>query len=372
MINNAMGILIASDSEVHMNELTIQRTSASLPFGGRYRMIDFALSNLVNSGISTIGIVTRNNYNSLMDHLRMGRDWDLNRKNSGLTLFPPFAFNTLRDVFKGKVDAIYSLKGYIMSQKKIDYVVLANTNIICNIDMEEVINEHIERGADITMLTTRTDEINPRKQVVTVDADGRVTDMRFAVIASKTKELVNTQVYVIDKNLLLSLVENAYARGFADFEKDVLIKQVGELKIFAREITSYAAVIDDIPGYYKHSMALLDADTRKDLFYGKGTIFTKVKDSVPVRYMSGAKVKNSLIADGCVIDGTVENSILFRGVHIEKGAVVKNSIIMEKGTIGERASVVCTITDKNVVIQPERRLAGYDSYPIVIVKNKIV
>ena len=145
MINNAMGILIASDSEVHMNELTIQRTSASLPFGGRYRMIDFALSNLVNSGISTIGIVTRNNYNSLMDHLRMGRDWDLNRKNSGLTLFPPFAFNTLRDVFKGKVDAIYSLKGYIMSQKKIDYVVLANTNIICNIDMEEVINEHIER-----------------------------------------------------------------------------------------------------------------------------------------------------------------------------------------------------------------------------------
>ena len=153
MINNAMGILIASDSEIHMNELTIKRTSASLPYGGRYRMIDFALSNLVNSGISTIGIVTRNNYNSLMDHLRMGRDWDLNRKNSGLTLFPPFAFNTLRDVYKGKVEAIYTLKGYMMSQKKLEYVVLGNANVICNIDVEEIVDEHIARGADVTLDT---------------------------------------------------------------------------------------------------------------------------------------------------------------------------------------------------------------------------
>lgn len=150
-----MGILIASDSEIHMNELTIKRTSASLPYGGRYRMIDFALSNLVNSGISTIGIVTRNNYNSLMDHLRMGRDWDLNRKNSGLTLFPPFAFNTLRDVYKGKVEAIYTLKGYMMSQKKLEYVVLGNANVICNIDVEEIVDEHIARGADVTMLTKK-------------------------------------------------------------------------------------------------------------------------------------------------------------------------------------------------------------------------
>lgn len=219
MINNAMGILIASDSEIHMNELTIKRTSASLPYGGRYRMIDFALSNLVNSGISTIGIVTRNNYNSLMDHLRMGRDWDLNRKNSGLTLFPPFAFNTLRDVYKGKVEAIYTLKGYMMSQKKLEYVVLGNANVICNIDVEEIVDEHIARGADVTMLTKRTDEINPRKQIITSDKSGRVTDIRFAVIASKSAELVNTQIYVIKKDLLINLVENAYARGLQDFEK---------------------------------------------------------------------------------------------------------------------------------------------------------
>lgn len=372
MINNAIGILFASDSEVHMNELTIHRTSASLPFGGRYRMIDFALSNLVNCGISTIGIVTRNNYNSLMDHIRMGRDWDLNRKNSGITVFPPFVFNTMRDIYKGKVEAIYGLKNYMISQKKAEYVVLANTNVICNIDVEEIIEEHIKRGADITMLTKKSAEVNPRKQLITATPDGRVTDMRFAVIGSKDEQLVNTQIYVVKKDLLINLAENAYARGLLDFEKDILLKQLEELKIYSHEILSFAAAIDDIPGYYKNSMALLNEDIRQDLFYGKGTISTKVKDSVPTRYLENAKVSNSLIADGCVIDGTVENSILFRGVHVEKGAVVKNSVIMEKGVVSEKATISYTITDKNVIIQPERHLSGYESYPIVIVKNKIV
>lgn len=372
MINNALGILFASDSEIHMNELTIHRTSASLPYGGRYRMIDFALSNLVNCGISAIGIITRNNYNSLIDHIRMGRDWDLNRKNSGIAIFPPFVFNTLRDVYKGKVEALYGLKQYMVSHKKAEYVVIANTNIICNIDIEEIYEEHIRRGADITMLTKRTTEINPRKSIITAAPDGRVTDMCFAVINSKEEQLVNMHVYIVKKELLINLVENAYARGLLDFEKDVLLKQLEDLKIFSHEITSYAAAIDDIPSYYKHSMALLNEDIRNDLFYGKGTVFTKVKDSVPTRYLENAKVSNSLIADGCVIDGTVENSILFRGVHVEKGATVQNSVVMERGIISEKASIRYTITDKNVIVQPERHLSGYSSYPIVIVKDKIV
>lgn len=372
MINNAMSILFASDSEVHMNELTIHRTSASLPFAGRYRMIDFALSNLVNCGISKIGIVTRNNYNSLMDHIRMGRDWDLNRKNSGIAVFPPFVYNTLREVCKGKVEALYGLKSYMTSQKKAEYVVMGNTNVVCNIDLEDIYDEHIARDADITMLTKKTRDVNPRRQFITSTPEGRVTDIRFAVIGSHDEEYVNTMMYIIKKDLLINLVENAYARGFLDFEKDILLKQLDDLKIYSHEITSYAATIDDIPSYYKYSMALLDEKIRADLFYGKGTIFTKVKDSVPTRYLSEAKVVNSLIADGCVIDGTVENSILFRGVHVEKGAVVKNSIVMEKGVVSEKASINYTVTDKNVIIQPERHLAGYVSYPIVIVKNKIV
>lgn len=372
MINNAMSILFASDSESHMNELTICRTSASLPYGGRYRLIDFALSNLVNCGITTIGIVTRNNYNSLMDHIRMGRDWNLNRKNSGIMVFPPFVLNTLREVYKGKVEALYSLRSFMQSTKKAEYVVIANTNIVCNIDLEEIIEEHIQKGSNITMLVKKTREINPRKNVVTVNENGRVTDMRFAIVASKEEQFVNMHIYVVKKDLLINLVENAYARGFVDFEKDILLKQLSELKIYAHEVTTYAAAIDDIPGYYKHSMELLDADIRSDLFYGNGTIYTKVKDSVPTRYLDDSKVSNSLIADGCEINGTVENSILFRGVRIGKGAIVRNSIVMEKGDIGENASIKYTITDKNVVIQPERQLSGYESYPIVIVKDKVV
>jgi glucose-1-phosphate adenylyltransferase, GlgD subunit len=372
MINNAMSILFASDSESHMNELTVCRTSASLPYGGRYRLIDFALSNLVNSGITTIGIVTRNNYNSLMDHIRMGRDWNLNRKNSGIMVFPPFVLNTLREVYKGKVEALYSLRSFMQSTKKAEYVVIANTNIVANIDIEQVIEEHIERGSHITMLVKKTAEINPRKNIVELNDKGRVIDMRFAVVASKDEKYVNMHVYVVQKDLLINLIENAYARGFVDFEKDILLKQLSELKIFAHEITSYAATIDDIPSYYKHSMELLDSDTRNDLFYANGTIYTKVKDSVPTRYLDEAKVSNSLIADGCEINGTVENSILFRGVKVGKGAVVRNSIVMEKGSICDNASIKYTITDKNVVIQPERQLSGYESYPIVIVKDKIV
>ncbi|MEG2456416.1 MAG: glucose-1-phosphate adenylyltransferase subunit GlgD [Clostridia bacterium] len=372
MINNAMSVLFASDSEIHMNELTIHRTSASLPFGGRYRLIDFALSNLVNSGITSIGIVTRNNYNSLMDHIRMGRDWNLNRKNSGIMVFPPFVLNTLREMYKGKIEALYSLRNFMNGQKKAEYVVISNTNIVLNIDLEEIIEEHIAKGSHITMLVKKSNEINPRKNLITMNADNRVTDMRFAVVSSKEEQLVNMNVYIVKKDLLISLVETAYSRGFVDFEKDILLRQLSELKIFCHELTGYAVTIDDIPSYYKHNMELLDTDIRTGLFYGEGAIYTKVKDSVPTRYLNNAKVSNSLIADGCEIDGTVENSILFRGVRVEKGAIVRNSIVMENCFIGEKAVIKYTITDKNVTIQPERQLSGYETYPIVIVKDKTV
>ncbi len=371
MANNTMSILFASDSEGHLNELTIHRTTASVPYGGRYRFIDFALSNLVNGGVTTIGVVTRSNYNSLMDHIRMGRDWNLSRKYGGLTVFPPYGLSTLHEVYRGKIEALYSLRNFISSKKE-EYIIVSNANIVCNVDLESIIDEHIAAGTDITVFTYLTDEINSRRTIITADADGRITDLRFAVGSDKREQLVNMQIYLCKKDLLLNLVENAYARGYVDFEKDILLNKLDSLDIRSRRIDSYVATIDDITGYYKHSMDLLDADVRNELFYSHGSILTKVKDSVPTRYLENAKVKNSLIADGCEIDGTVENSILFRGVKVAKGAKVINSIVMEKGEIMENAEIKYTITDKNVKVQKERRLAGYESYPIVIVKDKIV
>lgn len=367
-----MGIIFASDNENKLNELTIHRTTASLPFSGRYRLIDFTLSNLVNSGVTKIGIITKNNYNSLMDHLRMGRDWDLNRKNSGITLFPPYSLNTSRDVYKGKVDALYGISHYIRHNKE-EYVILSNSNIAMNIDYDEVYDRHIESGADITMLAYKAQTTTSRRVVISVDKKSRVNDMYISETPDDNLKLVGLNAYLMKKDLLMDLVEGAYARGYQDLEKDVLLKKLDILKIICYEVTSYVAIIDDIKSYFNESMKLLDQDVRNNLFYASGgTIYTKVKDSVPTIYEDNALVKNSLIADGCQIDGTIENSILFRGVKVAKGAVIKNSIVMENSSIGSNSMLIYAITDKNVTIRENKNMSGYATYPIVIVKDKTV
>ncbi len=371
MKNNAMGILFASNDNSHLNDLTIHRTTASLPFGGRYRLVDFVLSNLVNANITKIGIVTTTNYNSLMDHLRMGRDWDLNRKNSGLTLFPPFVFNSAHEVYKGRVEALYTLRGYMMNSSE-EYVVIANTNIAFNIDFDAVEDFHLNSGADITALTYRTDDLTPKRVIVKADRDNRIVDMHYPVAADVGEQLCTLNVYFIKKDLLISLVDNAYSHGGYSLEKDIIREKIGDLKVMSYEVPDYVAVIDRIPTYFKCSMDLLNPEVREALFYKNSTILTKVKDSVPARYKENAHVKNSIIADGCVIDGTVENSILFRSVKVGKGAVIKNSIVMEDSIIMEGATLDYTITDKDVIIQPNRHLSGYETYPMVVVKGKVI
>lgn len=371
MKNNALAILFASDEDSHLNDLTIHRTTASLPYGGRYRLIDFALSNLVHANITNIGIITRNNYNSLMDHIRQGRDWDLNRKNSGISVYPPFVFNSAHEVYKGKIEALYMLRGFIMKAPE-EYVVISNTNIAFNIDFDEVVKFHAEKGADITMLTYSTEDMTPRKLVVTTDKNKRIKDLRYPVASDTGRQLCNLNIYYIKKDLLISLIDNAYAHGAYDFEKDILRGSLDELYVMSYEIDNYVAVIDRIHTYFKSSMDLLNPDVRQDLFYNHSTILTKVKDSVPTKYKEGANVHNSIIADGCEINGTVENSILFRSVKVGKGAVIRNSIIMENGIVMENAHLDYTITDKNCIIQSGRRLSGYESYPMVVVKSKVI
>ena len=194
MKNNALAVLFASDEDSHLNDLTIHRTTASLPFGGRYRLIDFVLSNLVGANITKIGIITRNNYNSLMDHIRQGRDWDLNRKNSGISVYPPFVFNSAHEVYKGKIEALYMLRGFLMNSSE-DYVVISNTNIAFNIDFEEVAKFHSDKGADITMLTYTTADVNPRKLLVTADKNRRIKDLRYPVASDTGRQLCNRPLH---------------------------------------------------------------------------------------------------------------------------------------------------------------------------------
>lgn len=370
-MNNVMSILFASGNESKLNELTLHRTTASLPFGGRYRLIDFTLSNLANSGITQIGIVTRSNYQSLMDHIRQGRDWDLNRKNSGISVFPPFVYNSSRDVYKGKIEAIYSIMSFLTRGKE-DYVVISNCNIAMNIDINEVVNKHIESGAKVTVLSHTGFTTTSRRIVIEAGDNGLITDIFETEFAGNEEKLISLNVYIIKKDLLVELVQKAYARGLVDFEKDVLFKLVEEKSVYTYTVQSYAAIIDDVKTYYTESMNLLNYETRDALFENERKIYTKVKDSVPTVYQEGANVKNSLIADGCVINGTVENSILFRNVRIEEGAVVKNSIVMENGVVGKASTLQYAITDKDVSISSSRNISGFITYPIVIVKGKKV
>ena len=371
-MSDMMSILFASGNESKLNELTLHRTTASLPFGGRYRLIDFTLSNLVNSGVTQIGIITSSKYQSLMDHIRQGRDWDLNRKNAGISVFPPFAYNnSATDVYKGKIEAIYSIMSFFTKAKE-DYVVIANCNVAANIDYEQVLEKHLETGAKLTVLCHDGFTTTSRRIVIERGENNLVTDVYETEIAGSDQKEISLNSYIIEKNLLLELVKKAYARGQVDFEKEILFKLVDEKSVYAYKVESHAAIVDDVKTYYGESMNLLKQEIRAELFTGENAIYTKVKDSVPTTYKEGAKVSNSLLADGCVINGTVENSILFRNVRVDEGAVVKNSIVMENGIIGKNSSLKYAITDKDVVISENRDISGFVTYPIVIVKGKTV
>lgn len=370
-MNKMMSILFASGNESKLNELTLHRTTASLPFGGRYRLIDFTLSNLVNSGITQIGIVTKSNYQSLMDHIRQGRDWDLNRKNGGISVFPPFIYNSSREVYKGKIEAIYSIMNFLTRSKE-DYVVIGNCNIAAYIDFEEIFQAHLKSGATVTVVCHKGYTTSSRRVVIEKDNNNSVKDIYETEYVGSEEKLISLNLYIIKKSVLIDLVQKAYAHGLVDFEKDILFKLVEENKVAAYELDCYAAIIDDVKTYYNESMSLLNYDVREALFGQEGKIYTKVKDSVPTVYKSGASVTNSLLADGCVINGTVENSILFRNVKIEEGAMVKNSIVMENGVVGKNSSLQYAITDKDVTISADRNISGFITYPVVIVKGKTV
>lgn len=373
-MNNALAILFAGSNENKFNNLTKLRTTCSLPFCGRYRLIDFTLSNLVNAGITNIGIVARHSYNSLMDHIRQGRDWDLNRKYGGITVFPPHVLNAYAgsDSENNRVDQLHSILTFVKESRE-EYVILGGTNVIMNIDFDEVFEKHMETGADITILTYRAPTPAGRRVIATVNDDKRVIDLILSETPSPVLREVGLNFYILRKSLFIDLIEDAHARGLTDLERDILIKNIGILKVFAHRIESYAAIIDDVRSYYAENMkAALNVDVRQDLFYCCGTIYTKVKDSAPTVYREGASVSNSLIADGCVIEGVVENSVLFRGVHVKPGAVVKNSIIMEHGTVGANSHVTCCITDKGVTINDGRTIAGFETFPYIIEKNAVV
>ena len=368
MAASAIGVIFSNMNEETVPELVRRRTMASIPFGGRYRIIDFALSNMVNSGITTVGLVTSNNYRSLIDHIGSGKDWDLARKDGGVILLPPFSEKNDK-LYTTRLEALSSLIGFL-GRRKEKYVVLTDCDGVAKFNIADMIAYHESKDADIT-LVTHYGKVGNRPDFMLVDAneEGRVTDIKHSPhIADGTKADIYINVMVITRQFLLNIVEDSLAHGFNSFSTDILVKQFASLKMYRYDFQGYYAGIDSMAAYYKHNMELLDKEVRDELF-GDRDIYTKVRDSAPSKYGEDAVVKNSLISDGCIIEGVVENSILFRGVKVAKGAVVKDSIIMQDNYIGENTTLNCVITDKNVVIGDRKNLSGCSTLPYFIQKG---
>ncbi len=368
MAVSAIGIIFANLHEENVPELVRRRTMASILFGGRYRTIDFILSNMVNSGIDMVGLVTTNNYRSLIDHLGNGKDWDLARKDGGIVLLPPFSEKNDK-LYHTRLEALSSLSGFL-NRRHEKYVVLTDCDYVARMNIEDVIKYHEEKNADITVVS-RFGEVERRSDFMLLesDEDGRVVDIKLApYVKAGTKATMSANVMVINRQFLLNLVGESIAHGFTNFESDILVKQLHSLKVYAYDFKGYYAGIDSMSAYYRHNLELLDKNVRDELF-GERDIYTKVRDSAPSKYGENAVVKNSLISDGCEIEGVVENSILFRGVKVAKGAVVKNSIIMQDNIIGANTTLDCVITDKNVVVSDRKTLGGCAALPYYIPKG---
>ena len=375
----AAGIIFSNIHDATIPELTGRRTMASIPFAGRYRLIDFALSNMVNSGITKVGVITHYNYQSLLDHIGTGKDWDLARRTGGIKILPPFitAYDnaTAGRVYSTRLEALMGVMSFIDRCTE-DVLVLSDCDVICNVDIANVIRKHEASGADFTVLTTTVDTaeqpLDSHAQVPVVDENGRVVDMA-EYNGQQGRVKVCVDIWVANRTYIKRVVTEAIAHGYKSFYRDVLIRNLAKDKICAVEYDGFFARINSLASYFSCSMRLLDPANRVNLFYRRNQpIFTKVRNSTPTRYSADAKVVGSMIADGCVIEGTVENSIIFRGVKIGKGTVVKNCILMQDTVTGENVRLTSVITDKNVVIRDGRELCGCESMPFYIGKQIMV
>lgn len=371
-MGNVLGLVFANMHDTTLGDMTKNRTMGSVMFGGRYRLIDFPLSNMVNSGISEVGVITKSNYQSLLDHLGSAREWDLARKKGGLYILPPFG-NVESTLYRGRIEALYGAMSFI-KHSRAKYVILSDCDVVTNIDYKPIVAAHIESGADITAVAhtgVYSSEDIKTSTVFNVDADKNVTSVLINPDISGTCT-TSLNVFVMSMDFLIETVNDAMARGNVSFERNILQEKCRELKIKIYEYDNYFSKLNSPESYFKSNMALLESENARKLFVPKRSIYTKVSDNAPVKYDLDSKVSNSLIADGCIIEGEVENSVLFRGVKVGKGAKVKNCILMQGTVVGDNAELNYLITDKNVSICENHILTSSPQYPMYVGKGASV
>ena len=368
----AVGIIFSNIHDNNVPELARIRTLGSIPFGGRYRLVDFPLSNMVNSGISTVGIITKSNYQSLMDHVGSGKDWDLARKFGGLIILPPYGDVESSNLYNSRLEALKNITNFLF-RAEADYVVMTDCDTVCRLDFNDIIEKHIRNHADITLVyKSRRPNFDERSATsFEIDENGRITSVNFRNQLEDKEWNIFSNVFVLKKSLLQNIVIDSITHNKNHFMTDVIASNLDAMKIMGYKHEGFYASISSLQAYYDSNLALLDIKNRNELF-GDRSVFTKIRDSAPTKYGNSAVVKNSMIADGCTIEGYVENSIIFRNVKVGRGAVVKNSIIMQNTVLGENSTLNCIIADKNVTIKDRKVLSGSENHPFYIGKGIMI
>ena len=362
------GIIFSYERRNDLRELGEIRSSASVPVGGRYRAVDFALSNLMNAGTTDVGVVVHGRYQSLLDHLGTGKAWDLSRKHGGLRILPPFNYQkdwgTLP--FRGKMEALQGVRTYLDTIRQ-DYVALMDGDLVANLPLKDIYEQHIASGADITVVCGNDSFRTDNGSYFEKDAAGRITDVLYQL--NTPRGYRGLDVYILSTALLKRLVDECAAKDLFSFRRDVLRASKDKLNIRMYIWEGFAAQIHSVQEYYDRSMQLLDPTIRRELFTPQRPIRAKGDDKSSPYIGTGGRCVNSLVADGCRIEGTVENSILFPGVVVEKGTVVRNSILFKETVVHENATLAHIIADKSVEIMSGRTLMGHATYPIVLAKE---
>lgn len=369
-MNELMGIINLSASTDKLKSLTEIRTIGSIPIGGRYRVIDFILSNMVNTGITNVAICTQGKARSLYDHVGSGKYWDLDRKKDGLYYFHPEASSIDIVQKKGDIEIFNSMVNYIKGSTQ-EYVLLSRSYMICNVDFEPMLDYHKESKADITIMYKRMNN-NVRRFINCDTVNINENDDIISIgknLGKKRFYNISMEMYLMKRELLVELIEEAIHLGDVDFLKQAVFKQIGDLKIKGYSFDGYLACINSIQNYYKSNMDLLKPEVQEELFHKDTLVYTKIKDEPSTYYADDSYTQNALVSSGCVIEGVVENSVLSRGVHVKKGAIVRNSVIMQNSVINETANINCMILDKNVEVGEKRVFNGDMEHPFVIAKN---
>ena len=369
---NVMGIIFANDAT--LGALTDKRTMASLPYGGRYRQVDFALSNLAGAGVRHVGIVTRHNYQSLINHVGSGEEWGLELEEGGLEYLTPYATSTT-DTYRGKLESLYYAMAFLETGPEDEYVVMIDSAVLTNIDLNKVLADHIASGKDVTVVT-KAGIANGSKQIdlaIKLDESGNIADMAVDYVAP-ADYLASVDIFVLSKKWLMHQVKEHIARNLYHMDRDLVLglwKQ-NVISINVYTLNSVALFNESVEEYFRNSMALLDKAVRHDLFTGNHPVFTKVRDRVPTYYGPDCEVENCIVADGCILSGEAEDSVLFRQVTIEADAEVENCVIMNDTVVGAGAELKYVILDKDVVVRPGAKLIGTAQTPIIIKRGDIV